>query len=231
MSMYEDIYNDFPLRCYQVWQAAKSVAQGMEPSREVTLMLMAAAGGLAMPHEHIKIESKNKTLANHPAFYKVNPRKYDKALRIINNELEKPITSLLFEKIPSNQLFLAYVPSEDKIRAAFEERRDCGPVKEQINSRKILKTLRNALCHSNLVALGDKREEIGLLGFYDQQIKRVGGERSLGGFNLVAMNVNDFAIFLENWFTLLKRISEAQQVPLTLVLTNAFEPDDDKIAA
>jgi hypothetical protein len=230
MTMYTDIYNDFPLRCYEVWQATKPMAKEMRPSREVTLMIMAAAGGLAMAHEHIKVSPNNASQRiNHPAFHNIKFERYEKALQTIKKELLKgPTTSSLFMSIPPEQLFLTRVLSEDRIRSAFEEGRAVANPKNKKNTKDIVRILRNALCHNNVVALGDKGVEIGLLGFYSEALDCDGNRL---GYDLVGMQVRHFETFLENWFALLKRISGPRSVPLALVLTNALEPDDNQIAA
>ena len=86
MSLYIDIYNDLPLRCAEVWE--KYRASAAEQGREVTLMLMAATAGFAMPWDKLSHKDDSALIRS----IDKNRKTYDKAVDKLVKELSRTIS-------------------------------------------------------------------------------------------------------------------------------------------
>ena len=91
MSMYVDIYQDFPIRCERVWELVRNASATGDADLSVTAMLMAAAAGFATPFENLKrVEDGSSAGWNsHPSFKQVTQREYLITLKRLDGAMSR----------------------------------------------------------------------------------------------------------------------------------------------
>jgi len=231
VSCYDDIYNDYPLRCATIWDCFHSKAA--DQKLDVTFMLMCAAGGFAMPWEHLKIQAgQAKDNRHHPAFLNYDKLKYERSLSSFEKALEVKVSaSPLFRQVNVDLCFYGHAKTINLIRDMAEYRK---PVSEDFGkqgSRVIVKALRNALAHNNVYAFSKSTaKEISDLAFFSEVLVKGQRDKVVDYYEVIAMSVNDFQVFLSAWFELIRSASQSKS-HLKLVVSNALEEFDDRIAA
>lgn len=232
MSCYDDIYNDFPLRCATVWDSFNEGAKAEE--LDVTFMLMCAAGGFATPWEHFKIpEGLGKDNNGHPAFFNYDEDKYGASLSAMNKALTGNISaSPLFRNVQMDRCFYGHAKNIGLIRDMAEYRHPGNLSLSAQGPRQIVKALRNATAHNNIYAFARHQSKvISDLAFFSEVIKRNGPNiKVIDHYEVIVMPVDDFRSFLTAWFALL-RMANRSGKHLKLVVSNALENDDERIAA
>jgi len=239
MSLYLDIYNDFPLRCAEVWRSTRAVAQS--EGREVTLMLMAATAGLATPWEHLKIQpGQAKDNRDHPAFNGFRESAYKHALKTVESALS-PIAaeSRLFVGTNCVRWGYGHAANLGLIRNMVERGEPPILALPALRARDVVNLLRNALSHNNLYAFGGLGgSEISHLTFFQEHATREVGVKVVNGYDVLSMPVGDMEAFLENWFAMLEEVAHANSetnrplaATLKLVISQALEGDDARAAA
>lgn len=231
MSLYDDIYNDYPLRCAEVWRELNDAAKAKK--RDVTLMLMCAAGGFASPWEHFKIkDGASQDQSRHPAFHKYDKAKYKRSLGEMNCVLDVAVSeSSLFKDLHFDKCFYAHAKNMNDVRDLVESHQSSGPALSVQPARQIVKLLRNAIAHNNIFAFsGQKSKEISDLGFFGEVVDRKAKEKKVDYYEVIAMPAEDFHTFLTSWFELLQKASPKGN-HLKLIVTNALEIDDEPIPA
>ena len=237
MSMYIDIYNDLPIRCWKLWKLAKDSAK--KNDREVTLMIMVATTGLANPWEHLKVpvnkghpsfqEFEEK---DHPAIKGIQKPEYLKALEIVKNAMTPNLAfSRLFSGASIGKWHFCEVEKMKEIRDAVEYNRLPNQI-EKLNTQTVIRVLRNALAHNNLYVFGGISQEIGNLVFFsEQREKERPGE--VIGYDVLSIPVIEFELFLENWFAMLEEAApkSAAASGLRLVQSQVFGDEIEQIAA
>lgn len=238
MSCYEDIYNDFPLRCARLWEGMRDSPVAKE--LDVTFMLMAAAAGFATPWEQLKIQpgSAAQHSGGHPAFHRHDQKAYEKSLAVIVKVLDQRLhSSDLFRDAKLTDWSCGLVKSIDQILDAVEmhsfQKTDMG----EARTRDIVKILRNAIAHNNIYAFSRKSREgggqdqrISELAFFSEKVEFSEDVKIVQGFDVVAMPVGDFQGFLNGWFSLLKR-AQPRGKQLRLVVTHALAEAHERVAA
>lgn len=234
MSCYDDIYNDFPLRCAMIWDSFNDAAKGME--LDVTLMLMCAAGGFATPWEHLKIPpGEAKKTSDHPAFFNYDERKYASSLKTIQRALVGFVAdSPLFRHVKLDQCFYGRAKNIASIRDMAESGQPIGFSLSDQKTRQIVKSLRNALAHNNIYAFARHKQNVisDLTFFSEIPDYSSSKDQAIDKYEVIVMSVDDFRSFLNAWFALL-RTANRSGTYLKLVVSNAIEIDDDdaRIAA
>jgi hypothetical protein len=232
VSCYDDIYNDYPLRCATVWESFNGEAKAKE--LDVTFMLMCAAGGFVTPWEHLKIQpGQGKDSQNHPAFFNYDEVKYKHSLTVMGRALTGMVPdSPLFREAHLDRWFYGHAKTIDLIRDMAEYRQPADVSIETQKSRQIVKALRNAIAHNNIYAF-DRNEPkvISDLAFFSEVILDTGSKNKVvDHYEVIAMPVDDFRAFLTAWFALL-RMANRSGKHLKLVVSNALGTDDDRNAA
>lgn len=235
MSFYENIYNDFPLRCAKLWKGMRDSPKAKE--FDVTFMLMAAAAGFATPWEQLGIQpgQGEQRSAGHPAFHNHDQKAYKRSLSFVDAELNR--------HVPDGQLFGGSKLSEwsfgrvDAIGQILEvvEMRSLPKVDmHTIKGRRMVKLLRNAIAHNNIYAFSRERREGGV---QDQRISELAffseakdASNRCDGYNIVSMPVGDFAKFIDAWFALLERV-RPEGTQLRLVVASALSEEHERVAA
>ena len=230
MSCYDDIYNDFPLRCAKLWRKFNDAAKA--ENLDVTFMLMCAAGGFATPWENLKLQAgQGKDNMNHPAFFNYHERNYAHSLKIMEKALEGRVAdSRLFREVDPKHCFYAHTKSIDLIRNLAESRPpSCFDLGSQ-RSRQIVTTLRNAIAHNNIYAFSkNQRNVISDLAFFSEvPVSR--GSQVVDYYRVLVTPVENFRAFLTAWFNLIQSASP-QGKYLKLIVSNALEIDDETAAA
>jgi len=232
MSCYDDIYNDFPLRCATVWETFNKDAKDQKV--DVTLMLMCAAAGFSTPWEHLKIqEGQAKANSDHPAFFNYDERKYASGLKTMEKALKGCVTeSPLFRHVKLDQCFYGRATTIGLIRDMAESRQPSNLSLSTQGTRNIVKALRNAIAHNNIYAFARLQpKEISDLTFFSQVLVSTGTkDKGIDCYEVIVMSVEDFRSFLTAWFALLRTTNSSGKY-LKLVVSNALETDNEPIAA
>ena len=238
MSCYEDIYNDFPLRCARLWEGMRDSPLAKE--LDVTFMLMAAAGGFATPWEQLKFPPGEAAARSggHPAFHQYDQKAYEKSVTVVSKELALRLPhSDLFRSAKLNEWSYGFVESIGPILEAVEMRTLPTAKMDEVTVREIVKILRNSIAHNNIYAFSRKRsngsgpdQRISELAFFCEQVKYCDKKKIVVGFDVVAMPVADFHGFLDAWFALLKR-AQPRGKQLRLVVSDALAEPHERVAA
>ena len=232
MSCYDDIYNDFPLRCATVWEEFNDAAKAEK--LDVTFMLMCAAGGFVTPWEHLKIpEGLSKDNEGHPAFLNYDESKYGASLLAINSALMGEISSSpLFRHMQMDHCFYGHANTIDLIKGMAESRQPSNLFLSAQRPRQIVKALRNAIAHNNIYAFARYQSKvISDLTFFSEVLERNGSNvKIITHYEVIVMSVSNFRSFLTAWFALL-RIASRRGKYIKLVVSNALENDDQQIAS
>jgi len=239
MSLYLDIYNDFPLRCAEVWRSTRAVAQS--DGREVTLMLMAATAGLATPWEHLNIQpGQAKDNCDHPAFNGFRDLAYKRALKIVEKALSSIVSeSRLFVGVDYGRWRYGHAAKLGLIRNMVEQGVLPTLPLTALKAKEVVNLLRNALSHNSLYAFGGPPgSEISHLTFFQEHAHRENGVKVVNGYDVLSLPVGDLEAFLENWFAMLEEVARANSetnrpraATLKLVISQALEGDDARAAA
>jgi len=230
MSLYVDIYNDFPLRCARVWEAFRGQAQTQ--GMDVTLMLMAAAAGFATPWEHLKVQLGHAAeQSDHPAFHQHDERAYESSLKAVGLALGQPaLTGSLFAGAHAEAWLYGRVSSIGRIKDLVEAGGAGRVPISTLKSRDLARVLRNALAHNNIYAFaGPGRDEIAALTFFAEAIDR--RTKEISHYDVLSVTVAELQVFLDNWFRLLKTSVRLKGAPLKLVIAEALEDGGGRLAA
>jgi hypothetical protein len=231
MSYYYDIYNDYPLRCARLWESFNNSAEAI--NLEVTFMLMCAAGGFVTPFEYLKIQpGQSKNNKDHPAFFNYDEVKYSRSLQAMDKALEcLTSNSSLFRDVQLDKCFYARCDSIGLIRDIAETHQPKNFSIQDQKARTLVKLLRNAIAHNNIYAFarGHKRD-ITELTFFCETASSKGGQKTVIGYELLSMPVEEFRAFLNAWFSLLRQ-TDSKCYQLKLILANALKDEDERISA
>ncbi|MFM2073803.1 MAG: hypothetical protein RJB34_108 [Pseudomonadota bacterium] len=213
MSNFVDIYQDLPCRVSVAWQRLQQQDQQQSGKRDlsVTAMLMAAATGLAMPFESLKdVGSGNRANWNdHPSFANGKQPHYKAVLKRCNDFLAQELSTIGYLK----SIQFMHCKSMSDIRNAIEYGKQGDPLTtEQCTLRCLVRILRNALAHNNIVAFGNDRNQIKKLGFFAEKRIGFGCESTADGYHVVAMGTTELQVFLTNWFEVITPQSSRKNI-------------------
>lgn len=202
MSCYQDIYQDLPSRVHRIWQRTKAQSTNDTEDLSVTAMLMAAATGLAMPWENLKdVGSGNSDNWDaHPSFKNDNQPHYRSVLKGCNQFLAKKasdfpcLESISFRKC--QKLSEICEVAEYGIKGEKIELNVC-------QVRCVVRVIRNALAHNNIVAFGSSDSQIDRLGFFSENRTHSGSPSSGESYSVITITKDDFQEFLNVWFQML----------------------------
>lgn len=231
MSCFIDIYRDFPLRCARLWDRLNQSAGPESEDLSVTTMLMVAAAGFATPYEQLKIqEGQAGDGMVHPAFDIAHKGDYRKTLRTINKAFDAEVrASRLFMNLDFRNWRLGYCTQFDRIRDEAEYGTAASGHFESQKSRQVVKILRNALAHNNICAFARAAPgQISHLGFFSEDVVYVENQKKSQGWHVLTTATDSFAGFLNNWFALLEADEIGRKPHLRLVLSKAFNPEDER---
>jgi hypothetical protein len=233
MSCYNDLYNDYPLRCGKIWEDFYDDAKNKKI--DVTFMLMCAAGGFAMPWEHLKIQpGQAKDNSGHPAFFNFDPKRYAESLKAINTVFDAHVSeSSLFSQMAPSQCFYGSAKGIEFIRDMAESGKNSPLFSSTKKARDVLKVMRNAIAHNNIYAFSRQQgNEITDLTFFSAEYIWENEIKKIDFYHFVVMSVDDFQSFISAWFVLLRRLKTYGKPCLRLVISNAFGNEDgEQIAA
>lgn len=243
MSSYVDIYNDYPLRCAKLWEDFNASAEAK--NLEVTFMLMCAAGGFVTPYEHLRIQkSQAKNLRDHPAYHDFDEVRFKRSAKTMDDALSPAASSSsLFQKISLENCFYGQCDGIELIRDMAESRNPNNYSIRTQKTRNLVNILRNALAHNNIYAFArSSSSEISELTFfsrlkanwpkpYEQCERKVFDPPTEPyAYEVLSMPVQEFHVFLNSWFDLLRGVSPKGK-NLKDIVVKALETDDDPIAA
>lgn len=202
MTAYRDIYQDLPSRVHEVWQRNSGTSDNAR-DLSVTAMLMAAATGLSMPWESLKdVGVGNRDDWNsHPSFANGNQAHYKSVLRVCDQFLSQKISdSASLQSISLRQC----ADLSEICEAAEYGNKGQALELEERKVRHVVRILRNALAHNNIVAFAANNSQIEKLGFFSENREGSGCTSTVNGYLLVTLTVSAFREFLDAWFGMLQ---------------------------
>lgn len=231
MSNYKDFYIDYPIRCGELWRGLRDKA--IKSRLDVTFMLMVASAGLAASWEHLKRGGKRVNDAeDHPslAHQKENIVQSD-AYKHFIRRLGRVLNSTdmadnpLLAGIDVDDWLSHRVKGIEDVRPFVDQRVSFGQDIQLRNTREIIKVLRNALAHNNILTSGQGGSSIREIIFFSEH--RKDGETL--GYDIIGMPHTDFSAFLDSWFKLLKEFDPRGRIAQAAIAA-AFEMEVDDAA-
>lgn len=200
MSEYRDFVHDFASRCQEVLQAFLQPARSRD--REVTLLLMAAAGGFVMSYERLR---DDQGFPQPP----IDRHRYAAA----GQELAR----ILEERIAASPL----LQGQDSWRGGalvsaagapdgWPELRDPARFSADAPVSQVVRGLRHAVAHGNVLTRSSQGGQIAELVFVSGGIGNV-------PLRYVLVAPDDLARFLHKWFAALGDLPLAYQEVLRVV--------------
>lgn len=207
MSYYKDIYRDLPSRVHHIWgeMRKKSITHNNQDV-SATMMLMAAATGLAMPLEHL--DRSTKKWKKHPAFEHVSEQQFVN----LKNKFDKFFNKNVSNQIGLGDAFLMHCQNLENIKEAARSRHgdaDLDPSRH--STRFAIRILRNALAHNNITDIPDESDNIKDIVFFSKS--GISAE-SQEGWHVIVIPKISFGEFLETWFELLKDTDSMPQAAM-----------------
>ncbi len=200
MSMYEDFVRDFPARCIDVLETFYDKA--IVEDREVTLLLMATAGGFVMPYERLSegqsIEQPELDRATHK-----------EKMKRLKDELNRSIkNSTVLGDIISKWRY--GVPGEKhNIENVLRTAESAKPIHKEKFISTAIKIIRHSIAHGNVLAIRSPRGQIQDLIFVSRD-----GNKDVMAVNLIVLTPGELREFLLHWFKLLEHISQKDALRL-----------------
>lgn len=214
MSCYKDIYRDLPSRVYHIWREMREQTithNGQDVS--VTMMLMAAATGLAMPLEHL--DRNSKKWKKHPAFKHVPQADFNKIKNKFSNFFEKKISNQKGLK----DAFFMHCQKLEEIKDSAKIRHGDACLDPQRHSTQFaVRVLRNALAHNNIADIPNESDQIKDIVFFSKSGIQTESDT---GWHVIVIPVESFREFLEEWFDLLKESDSMAQAAAALHALNS----------
>jgi len=236
MSYYKDIYNDFALRCGNLWKKMRSHAEREE--LDVTFMLMTAAAGLAAPFEHIKENVlKNGDQYRPPAFTEGNDEHYEKILKDVKKAIDgELLKSEAFKHLPIARWKLRTLDNPSQIVGYLEfPDESIGRPFSIRSARDLIKVFRNAIAHNNIHAFNRTRaaeiDEIALFKEDRGPYNKKTNQCEILGYNVISLPHTDFAAFLDAWFALLRKVGKDKEHLRKVLRFVSQEEGQDQIYA
>ncbi len=205
MTQYKNLVQDYPNRCSEILNSF--IQQATSIDREVTLLLMATAGGFVMPYERLRSDTVIK-----PA--PIDRDNYKKETDKLNSILTKPIKeSQFFKDLMSKWRF-----SKPNKPVKKNEILDAYHNAERIDANKkvveVVKIIRNSIAHGNVLSIPDNYEQIQDIIFL------AGGEKPDGTiipYKLIVLTPKELETFLFIWFELLSSLTVPQHNVLNTI--------------
>ena len=205
MTQYNNLVQDYPKRCADILE--KLFLPATDLDREVTLLLMATAGGFMMPYERLIWGDTIKQPNINRSVYKSAMNKLSDVLGVSIKE------SYYFKDILSKWRFGK--PSEpveiEEILYAYD---NSNKIDSNMKIAKALKILRNSIAHGNVLSIPDTYNVIQDLIFLSGGEKRDG---TIIPYKLVVLTPKELKIFLLKWFELLSELPVPQHEVLSFI--------------
>lgn len=214
MSYYKDIYRDLPSRVYHIWREMRErpiLHNGQDVS--VTMMLMAAATGLAMPLEHL--DRNSNRWRKHPAFQHVPQAEFSKLKNKFSDFLQKRIFE---QKGLQDALFMHCQKLEDIKKSAKSRHGDACLDPQRHSNQFAIRVLRNALAHNNIADIPNASDQIKEIIFFSKSGIQTESDT---GWHVIVISVESFREFLEEWFDLLKESDSMAQAAAAFHAVNS----------
>lgn len=194
MTMYKDFVHDYPARCIDVLTNLFEHAKTRD--REVTLLLMAAAGGFVMPYERLnKGQLIKQPDLDRPA--------HKKQMANLNEELNKKIkNSNIFRDIISKWRYSVLKEQHDTISVIMVAE-SAKPVNFEKKVLTAIKIIRHSIAHGNILAIESPTGEIQDLIFISRD-----GNPDVESFELIVLTPEDLEHFLLKWFEFIKNLKQ-----------------------
>jgi len=192
MSEYVNFFEDFPQRSIEVLEAFYSHAKDLQNSREVTLTISVAYGALLFPFERLRDDAKTPHPSNDLHNFPEHAENF-KAL------MEKPFFSLF--PMLNSEWFCGNGVVDGQIRRSAE-RHASKIVGKDKTTKNIVKLIRNALAHSNILS---QDNPIRNLVFYSE-VPNTGNK-----FSFLRTTPEQFKTFLVEWVKVIRKNRLSQE--------------------
>ncbi len=207
MSMYEDFVRDYPARCIDVLE--KFYEQAIVEDREVTLLLMATAGGFVMPYERLREGQPNSTEGQSIEQPELDRVTHKEKMKRLKDELNRSIknSTILGDTISK---WRYGVPGEkhdiDNVLSIAESAK---PIHKEKFVSTAIKIIRHSIAHGNVLVIRSPRGQIQDLVFVSRD-----GNKDVISVHLIVLTPGELREFLLHWFKLLERISQKDALRL-----------------
>lgn len=205
MSMYKDFVKDYPARCIDVLD--KFYKEAKNEDREVTLLLMAAAGSLVMPYERL---SWGRSIRQPDLDRGERAIQMDNLKCELTNKI-KNSTNLGSEIRKWRYSDPGKVHDEERIIRAAESAKNIS-IDKQVSTA--INIIRHSIAHGNVMAIESP---------YIGQIKDLvfvsrDGQRDFVSVELVVLTPEDLEGFLRHWCHFLGSLPAIKQQEVLRVL-------------
>lgn len=209
MALLVDFADEFPARCSEVLSAGIGAMRGR--GREVTFLLMVASSGFLMPFERLRPPETSGSAEHFLDDRGAHPEAADRLDELLGSPfLESTLASGFF-----GEWSLAKVKPENlgglqsRTGAAFR------PISKDKQVVSVLKILRNALAHGNVLTRGEQAIE--RIVFISELRSRsqdaaMAGRGVLQHYECLSTSPAALESFLREWLSFLERSSVSQRL-------------------
>lgn len=192
MTAYKNFVDDFPRRCREILEFAGKPA--LFRGREVTLALMVASSGLVVPYERLKPDGGE---VDHPSG---DNKKFSAASEKLKALLEESFLSSPVWGAPVSTWHFGKLKSVTGDPDSWEGLRNRQPVQPEKTVGNVLRVIRNALAHGNILTF---KNPIAAIIFIKANVN---GKKEVRDYSFVFVAPADFQLFLERWFEFLAQL-------------------------
>ncbi len=198
MSTYKDFVKDYPKRCIDVLD--KFYEKAKTADREVTLLLMAAAGGLVMPYERLSLGKSIK-----------QPNLDRGARKKQMDELKNELTNPIKNSVVFGNIIRTWRYGNPGIKHDDEDiKRACAKAKTISTEEQVsfaINIIRHSIAHGNVMAL--ESPYFGQI----QELVFVSRDRRKDAISVefVVLTPGELEVFLRQWCKFLSSLSLIRQ--------------------
>lgn len=185
MSSYDNFISDFPLRCSDLLKMFQDKAESANLG--VTLLLSIASTALLIPYARLKE-------TNHPSS---DFQHFCSAASELDNKMKGYFSRSVFTNASGGHWGLGNVTITD---GCCPENINtlCRPISAKKQTGTVIKIIRNALAHGNILTRGNPIKRIFFLSKPFKEAIR---------YDCLSVTIEDFRFFLDEWFEFLSSLN------------------------
>lgn len=190
MSSYDNFIRDFPSRCRDLLKMFQDKAE-LE-NRDVTLLLSIASTALLIPYARLRER-------NHPSSDFHN---FHSAARSMDTEMK----GYFRKSVLSNSTGRPWgICNLEITNGCYPENIStlCRPISAKKQTETVIKIIRNALAHGNILTLGSPIEKVFFLSKPFKEATR---------YDCISVTIDDFKFFLDKWFEFLSSLNLPNEI-------------------
>ena len=205
MTEYSNFIQDYPKRCADILEYFFLRAANM--NREVTLLLMATAGGFIMPYERL---IWGDTIRQPD----IDRNEYNSAMEKLSNALGMSIKeSHYFKEIICRWRFGKPIEPAG-IKEIISAYASSNTIDTKMKIVEVLKIIRNSIAHGNIMSMPDNSNVIQDLIFISGGKKKNG---TIIPYKMIVLTPKELNKFLLRWFEFLSKLPVPQNEVLRTI--------------